>query len=695
MASIIPGGDTLRHAILKRKEVLGRCSWCFSPDPVPHHSEERYVFLRDLFHCTICQRKTVKCKEKTCQNFARGYEGLLMCDSFCYQHQKIIDSWQGAKTRDSLNVTKHCSWCFQKTAHALIHSEKKLYECMSCFRIGASCKGCDSALSRNGALGGDKCLLCAGVISKWSVEAKADCDVTGWCSICFEYGNHSLLEKKIGNQFGLIRDEYMCNTCSCITARCSEVTCHNMVRGCITHRKCQKCSDSKWDWECISARKAIFVLPCDVDTIRANLIRESPEKQIALTKGMIRPFLYLVSMHPAARNALATTLGLYLLKKSFYGDPHLEADYIINHSTRGILFRGSQRMESMRKKNTSWYKIIRRNEAAIFKGRNLGVKLDNKMAQHQSSQKGLSIELEFMEKIANQQRSKISTEKAQLIDRLIESPPFLTIQDKMDIQGVSPPGLFRWLIEMMIDMLIQQNEHCSLSELEEAEGIAEMMKNLIHQQVIQGWGYFYTKKRHAEIASKTANVCATIAVQQLVIIPLMPAVGIAYIVFRISDALTEKVFGSEPEVLYPTIQQLLTQRLFLSYLGINIDSFYEQPELKTPAVTPVVTPITSRMAPALPKKTEVPASYAPTSPAMDIRWEHGSSVPPHLSVSPPSPILGSPCSPNISPRLIFSSTSTTPQSPARSSRSPSFSSPSPSSSPKFNFSPKNLLRKLK
>eukprot|EP01103_Thecamoeba_quadrilineata_P018753 TRINITY_DN7334_c0_g1_i1.p1 TRINITY_DN7334_c0_g1~~TRINITY_DN7334_c0_g1_i1.p1 ORF type:complete len:665 (-),score=86.05 TRINITY_DN7334_c0_g1_i1:15-2009(-) len=594
MSVLVPGGDQLRNAILKRKEKVGRCSWCFCPDPIPHHTEERYLFIRDLFHCTQCQRKTIRCREKSCKDFARAYDGLLLNDTQCFQHQKIIDAWEGAKTRDQLTMFRYCSWCFKKSYHSLIHYKKRIYECGSCYRVGSSCKGCDVALSRNGALGGDKCLLCSGVITEWTTQEKENYELTGWCSICFEFGTHSLLErKKIPGPF--LRDEYMCNTCASITARCSEPYCQNMVRNCFNHRKCLKCTSPKeWDWEAISARKQIFMAPYTAELIRENLSRDTPEKQLAYEKGMIRPFLFLVSMHPAARSTLALTLGLYLLRKSFYGDPHIEAWYVISHKTRGILFRGSERLESMRMVSSSWYKIQRRVERAVFKGKDIGERLDRRKARKQSSDKGMAIEMDFMDKLALQQRSKFSVEKTELIEKMLDKPAFVSIKATLEKQGIPRTTLYRWLIEMMIDTILQQNDR---SEMVEPEELAVAMKDLIQQQVIQGRGYFYTKKRQQEIAVKTATVGVTIAVQQLIIIPILPAVGVAYIVFRISDALTEKLFGSEPELLYPTVQQLLTQRLFLAYLGINIDDFYKE-EFSTPE-TPIQSPYTSSIVTAV------------------------------------------------------------------------------------------------
>jgi hypothetical protein len=324
-------------------------------------------------------------------------------------------------------------------------------------------------------------------------------------------------------------------------------------------------------------------------------------------------------MHPAARNALAVTLGLYLLRKAFYGDPHLEAFYIIFHPSKGLLFRGSERMESMRNKTCSWYKVLRRVEAAVFKGKDLGEHLDRKKALLLSSDKGLSLELDFMEKLASQQRSKFTKEKEMMIDRLLESESFRTIQETLEKNGIRP-SLHRWLLELTVDVLSQETSEKLITDQVNPEEIVSLMRDLLHKQIIQGQGYFYTKKRQQEVAVKAATVGATITVQQLIIIPLIPAVGIAYIMFTIGDAISEMVWGSEPELLFPTVQQILTQRLFLAYSGITIDDYYSQ--IKSPA-----TPTTG---------TEYSPSHYRMPESQQAAYAN-SPIPPHYNTTKPLP----------------------------------------------------------
>eukprot|EP01103_Thecamoeba_quadrilineata_P019259 TRINITY_DN7713_c0_g1_i1.p1 TRINITY_DN7713_c0_g1~~TRINITY_DN7713_c0_g1_i1.p1 ORF type:complete len:657 (+),score=110.96 TRINITY_DN7713_c0_g1_i1:82-2052(+) len=568
MSELFPGGDSVRRAVLRKKEYKGRCSWCFSPEPIRHQSEERYLLRKDLHHCTNCLSKTVRCTSRGCQDFARGYEGLLLHDSHCYQHLNIINNWEGKKTREELAITRFCSWCFVQSSHTLIHFQKKLYECNKCYRVGKQCRTCDDALSRhssrNKALGGEKCLLCAGTITSWSEQEKAFLQITGWCSICLEYCSHSLLA-----DHRVQRNEYLCSVCSTITCRCAEHQmngCHNFVRNAMKSLRCRQCKDPLFDWKLVQSRKTSFLNAFTPETIKADLARDSQQKFEATQKGMLRPFLHLVSMHPAARNSLALSLGMNLLVSYCFGDSHVESWYIIRHKTKGLLFRGSERFESICRKETSWYNILRRVEAANLKGRDVGSKLGDKDAYVNSLTKGLELELDFMEKLASQQRAKISSEKSARAKTLLDSPTYREISEKMSKNGISRDSLQHWIVESFIDVLEDSGS--------DSEDMSKSMNELVLYQIIQGQSYFQVKKRQEQIAAKCAQIGLTIAIQQMIIIPLVPALGVAYIMYRIGDAISEAVWGSEPEILFAPIQQILMQRLFLAYAGITIDDYY-------------------------------------------------------------------------------------------------------------------------
>eukprot|EP01096_Ripella_sp_DP13-Kostka_P004768 TRINITY_DN1722_c0_g1_i1.p1 TRINITY_DN1722_c0_g1~~TRINITY_DN1722_c0_g1_i1.p1 ORF type:complete len:610 (+),score=276.65 TRINITY_DN1722_c0_g1_i1:702-2531(+) len=94
-----------------------------------------------------------------------------------------------------------------------------------------------------------------------------------------------------------------------------------------------------------------------------QLARDSSYKKRAFDKGLIRPFLFFVSMHPETRLRWAQSLGINLLNSRCFGDPHREADKILTADFKGIQSRASHAFsESARPfvPNANWYQILQR-----------------------------------------------------------------------------------------------------------------------------------------------------------------------------------------------------------------------------------------------------------------------------------------------------------------------------------------------
>merc|ERR1712137_98449 len=77
-----------------------------------------------------------------------------------------------------------------------------------------------------------------------------------------------------------------------------------------------------------------------VESIDEQLSRDSEEKQKAFDLGMIRPFLYLVSMHPIMRIQIGDLLGVKLIdlagKEEWSRDPHAQALLILDKHLKGL-----------------------------------------------------------------------------------------------------------------------------------------------------------------------------------------------------------------------------------------------------------------------------------------------------------------------------------------------------------------------
>eukprot|EP01134_Creolimax_fragrantissima_P002945 CFRG2945T1 len=68
---------------------------------------------------------------------------------------------------------------------------------------------------------------------------------------------------------------------------------------------------------------------------RKELRRQSSYRRFAISRGVIRPFLLLASMHPVKRRVVAKTLGLSTT--GFTDDAHQEAWHMLTDSRKGII----------------------------------------------------------------------------------------------------------------------------------------------------------------------------------------------------------------------------------------------------------------------------------------------------------------------------------------------------------------------
>jgi hypothetical protein len=91
--------------------------------------------------------------------------------------------------------------------------------------------------------------------------------------------------------------------------------------------------------------------------------RASALKNKAFHKGLIRPFLLLVSMHPARRIAWSYMLGLNLARDSRLEDSHWTAWRTLTHPRKGIVSRASRTYREQLNpfsRKMDWYQIVHR-----------------------------------------------------------------------------------------------------------------------------------------------------------------------------------------------------------------------------------------------------------------------------------------------------------------------------------------------
>ena len=102
-----------------------------------------------------------------------------------------------------------------------------------------------------------------------------------------------------------------------------------------------------------------------------ELRRNSIYKIEAYSKGLIRPFLLLVSMDPELRIQTGTALGINLIRKTYLGDSHHEAFHLLFKKRKGIQDRANYAFQEKlvaRGGDCNWYQIIYRVTRNAMKG---------------------------------------------------------------------------------------------------------------------------------------------------------------------------------------------------------------------------------------------------------------------------------------------------------------------------------------
>eukprot|EP00324_Dicrateria_rotunda_P004107 CAMPEP_0206161132 /NCGR_PEP_ID=MMETSP1474-20131121/7393_1 /ASSEMBLY_ACC=CAM_ASM_001110 /TAXON_ID=97495 /ORGANISM="Imantonia sp., Strain RCC918" /LENGTH=908 /DNA_ID=CAMNT_0053562861 /DNA_START=30 /DNA_END=2756 /DNA_ORIENTATION=+ len=101
-----------------------------------------------------------------------------------------------------------------------------------------------------------------------------------------------------------------------------------------------------------------------------NMKKDSQFRQKAMRRGLIRPFLLLVSMSPKRRAAMAYLMGITLMNQIWYRefDPHHEAWYMLTCRKRGLQTRATSVASHIPFKHKSnWYMILHKCAEKIRK----------------------------------------------------------------------------------------------------------------------------------------------------------------------------------------------------------------------------------------------------------------------------------------------------------------------------------------
>lgn len=526
----------------------GRCSWCFAH--TRHDLVEQNYLRRNAYQCRTCLGRTLVCRIPTCDDMARGHAGYD--DERCAVHSGLIPNW--AKRPQSKYA--RCSWCFDFTQHRIVEQNstplrRDVYECEACSRRTLPCRTCELAMARGHAgIDDERCAKCDGTIDDWNVERKMARKKTarrGWCSWCFERCDHVLEEKNTTR-----RDVYHCDNCLARSLSCMKCK-EGMTRGGPgwDDNLCERCFGAVSDWGAAKRKRdEILEQEWGAEQMRAQLGRSSEAKSAALAAGMIRPFLYLVSMDPVMRNQVASALGWSLYAQDYFGDPHAEAWDIIHASSKGIQARTNESWETLNPiaSNCNWYETLYRTAKEVFKT----VEREKKSfsasihACRSSSDRTLPrFEDWYVGRLAKLQAVHMSQAHMAEIEELLDAEEVRQLAAAMKAAGIGG-GLatLRYAVTVVHNAIRAGGFNTYILTVK----IAAAMNRNIGTKIVMSQ------------ATKTVARFAT-------------ALNVAGWIWLAADVL-DMVFGSSHGRAFPAVNQILNQRLLLAAEGIEIEEHY-------------------------------------------------------------------------------------------------------------------------
>eukprot|EP01101_Sappina_pedata_P012899 TRINITY_DN9245_c0_g1_i1.p1 TRINITY_DN9245_c0_g1~~TRINITY_DN9245_c0_g1_i1.p1 ORF type:complete len:804 (+),score=248.47 TRINITY_DN9245_c0_g1_i1:38-2413(+) len=328
----------------------------------------------------------------------------------------------------------------------------------------------------------------------------------------------------------------------------------------------------KYEYACSgwSDIDAIGVSPLTYDHSRAifEMSRPSKYRQKAEKSGMIRPFLLLVSMHPHRRIFWSKAIGIDVMNKRCFPNPHKEAWYIITKHKTGMKDRTTDAYgEKLNPfaRTTNWYEVIYRVSYTVFVKRVVteGMMKNTEVTKeirkvikeckksYRTGMAGCSdpdqapiirmLEEAFMIAFMHKMKDRLLPEKQHAMERLVEeSPESMELRNRLLEAGWRNSDLISFAVGIML--------------YKHPRGI-----------IMEMIGYATSKK------DSDALEYATI-IFPLIFIFVSP---IPYIpMAMLARSAIGYLLKPDPGALLPIVFGICIQRMWLSFAGLRVEDFY-------------------------------------------------------------------------------------------------------------------------
>jgi len=284
------------------------------------------------------------------------------------------------------------------------------------------------------------------------------------CSWCFEHAVHYFIKET---------STWLCDACKGRTAESPKAQdCMARLEG--AGKGVAVCAKASSDWETLMERKKqAFMKPRSNTKIRYEMTRESPQRHLAQKEGLIRPFLYLVSMTPQHRALLAIQLGWCPIAQEGFGDPHEEAWQILNKSGMGVRARCVRGINKMNPFAGAfdWVGILNHVASTLyvpsymswadeFQCEKMSVAEGKEESVHVHSRRVDQFEVELMDKVSKQQRSKMNRVQVCTVAQLMSSDELRKMMAIQQARGVERHSVSLFAIDSCF-LQLARDKHLS------------------------------------------------------------------------------------------------------------------------------------------------------------------------------------------------------------------------------------------
>lgn len=300
----------------------------------------------------------------------------------------------------------------------------------------------------------------------------------GGCQWCYEHVQLFVVGKSL---------VWVCDNCKGMSEACEK--CTQPVRQSIIRKdnfkNCSMCFLKNWKklekakHDYVESLRPLTALEKDLEKV--TNFRESAEKG-----GLLRPFLYLVSLPPVGRLQIAINCGWTFVGGSLMGDSHAEAWELLSKKDLGLRDRMTKMRDSLFRREVNWHSILlplceelcvpaymNWSEEFVSPKMSYGEAL---VECHKAQSTALNaLENEFVDKIGKHQRARFSSLQACSLAELKNSEPMRKLLAMPQLQSQAVQPLLSYAIDSSFLMLARRDGSDGTGHVEPEDLVQEVV----------------------------------------------------------------------------------------------------------------------------------------------------------------------------------------------------------------------------